>query len=363
MPEFPSTYEATTLVGGTVRLGAHPFPADALGEDTVVIKPDYMGICRADIKEIAGSRDIMEDRGPLFGHEFIGSVVFSGARTGFRTGETVTLNPNITPTRTTGFADYVFVHGAREQLDQAIVGVPEPEIRQNIWMPEPFACIVHALRKLIALANLPSLRGKRVGIIGAGCSGLLFAMYARHLKASVSVFNRGAMRRDFARERQILAAEEIFPLAGAESRRNGFDIVIVASTIVTPDLLRTAATMAADGAVLFVYGGTRKGDRFPGGDVDVDALRRNEQIAPAEYLGKRLAVSGAYGCLKEDYEEAFRLHAEHPLGFPLEKLTSTQISLAEFPELAMSIAAGAADFPGKVLIRTTADDPDPARKR
>lgn len=361
MPEFPSVYAATTLVGGTVRLGAHPFPGEALGEDAVVIKPDYMGICRADIKEIVGSRDIMEDRGPLFGHEFIGSVVFSGARTGFCKGETVTLNPNITPTRTTGFADYVFAQGTRELLEQAIVRVPEPEIRKNVWMPEPFACIVHALRKLMELANLHSLAGKRVGIIGAGCSGLLFAMYARHLGASVSVFNRRAMRRDFARERRILAEGEIFPLAEAESRRNGFDIVIVASTIVTPDLLGTAATMAADGAVLFVYGGTRKGDRFPGGDVDVDTLRRHERIEPAEYRGKRLAVSGAYGCLKEDYEEAFRLHAEHPHEFPLEKLTSTQISLDEFPELAMSIAAGATDFPGKVLITTAGADPDPRK--
>ncbi|MEV0640888.1 alcohol dehydrogenase catalytic domain-containing protein [Streptomyces sp. NPDC050619] len=334
-------------------MGAHTFPQDALGEDTVVIKPDYMGICRADAKEIHGSRDVPEDRGPLFGHELVGTAVFAGAGTGFQEGDLVTLNPNITPTRTTGFAEYVFVHGTKEQLDQAVVRVPEPDIRDDIWMPEPFACIVHALRKLLDLTNLPSLQGKKVGIIGAGCAGLMFAMYARHLGASVSVFNRGETRRAFARDQKILAEGEIHPLSDANSQahQNQFDIVMVAPTIATTELLETAADMATDGAVLFVYGGTRKGDSFPVGQADIDTVRRQERIESVEYLGKQLDISGAYGCLREDYEEAFRLHAEHPHDFPLEKLTSRQISLDDFPHLVMDIAAGKADHPGKVLIK------------
>jgi threonine dehydrogenase-like Zn-dependent dehydrogenase len=338
---------------GVVSLGARPFPQDELGDDTVAIKPDYMGICRADAKEILGSRDVMEDRGPLFGHELVGTVVFAGSRTEFAEGDLVTLNPNITPTRTTGFAEYILVHGAKEQLDQAVVRVPEPHIRDGIWMPEPFACIVHALRKLLENAKLSTLEGKRVGIIGAGCAGLMFAMYARHLGASVSVFNRGEARRAFARDQKILAEDEIFPLADAkaEAHRNQYDIVIVAPTIATTQLLETAALMAADGAVLFVYGGTRKGDTFPAGQADIDTIRRQERIESVEHMGKRLDISGAYGCFREDYEEGFRLHAEHPHDFPLEKLTSRQISLDDFPRLVLDIAAGKEDYPGKVLIK------------
>ncbi|CUW30306.1 L-threonine 3-dehydrogenase [Streptomyces reticuli] len=356
MPSLPAAYVTTTLRDGVVDVGARPFPQDALGDDTVVIRPDYMGICRADAKEILGSRDVMEDRGPLFGHELVGTVAFAGSRTGFAEGDLVTLNPNITPSRTTGFAEYVFVHDTRERLDQAVVRVPEPHVRDGVWMPEPFACIVHALGKLLEHTRLPSLQGKSVGILGAGCAGLMFAMYARHLGASVSVFNRGEARRAFARDQRILAEGEIFALsdAEAEAHRDRYDVVIVATTVATAQLLETAAVMAADGGVLFVYGGTRKGDSFPAGRADVDTLRRQERIESVRHLGKRLRIAGAYGCFREDYEEGFRLHADHPRAFPLEKLTSRRIGLDDFPPLIMDIAAGKEDFPGKVLIKVAA---------
>ncbi|MFJ9845338.1 alcohol dehydrogenase catalytic domain-containing protein [Kitasatospora sp. NPDC101155] len=355
MSGLPTTYATTTLRDGVVSLGTRRFPHGELGPDTVVIKPDHLGICRADAKEIHGSRDVMADRGPLFGHELVGTIAFAGDRTGFRPGELVTLNPNITPTRTTGFAEYVLVHGTGKQLDQAVVRVPEPHIRDTPWMPEPFACIVHALDKLLDLTGLPAL-GKRVGIIGAGCAGLMFAMYARHLGAPVAVFNRGEPRRAFARQQGILADHEIHPLTDAEAaaHRGGYDIVIVAPTIATTELLETAAGLAADGAVLFVYGGTRAGDTFPTGAADLDTIRRRERIESVTHQGKRLELSGAYGCFREDYEKGFRLHAEHPQDFPLEKLTSRRITLEEFPHRVMDIAAGRADFPGKVLIDVTA---------
>ncbi|MFF6775877.1 alcohol dehydrogenase catalytic domain-containing protein [Streptomyces sp. NPDC012637] len=350
MSSVPSTYRTTRLREGVVSFGAHPFPHEALADDAVVIRPHHMGICRADVKEILGSRDVPEDRGPLFGHELVGSVFFAGSASGFTEGETVTLNPNITPARTTGFAEYVFVRGTKEQLEQAVVRVPGPDPRQDVWMPEPFACIVHAVRKLLEPARLDSLAGKRVGIVGAGCAGLMFAMYARHLGASVTVFNRGEARRAFAREQGILTADEIRPLAEAGAHPDAFDVVVVAPTVATAELLETAAGMAADGAVVLVYGGTRKGDRFPGTSVDVDAVRRGELVEWVERAGKRLGVSGAYGCFKEDYEEGFRLRAEHPADFPLDRMASRRITLDELPEFVMDIAAGRTDHPGKVLI-------------
>ncbi|WP_197288164.1 alcohol dehydrogenase catalytic domain-containing protein [Nocardia sp. NRRL S-836] len=335
-------------MNGTVSVRSVPFPHDALGADTVVIKPRYLGICRADTKEVVGSRDIPTDRGPLFGHELVGFVAFAGADTGFTEGERVTFNPNVTPNRTTGFAEYLFVRGTAPTLDRTVVR--SPDILDDIWMPEPFACIVHAVRKLLELVEWPSFDGRRVGVIGAGCSGLMFAMYAKHLGASVVVFNRGEMRRDFAADRKLLAADEIAPLDQAAGHAGEFDVVIVVPTIATPALLAVAGGLAADGGVLQVYGGTRKGDRFPGTDADVDTIRRRELLEPVAHQGKLLHVSGAYGCGKEDYEEAFRLHAEHPDDFPLARLVSRRISLAEFPELVTAIAAETVDHPGKVVI-------------
>ncbi|MFF2073623.1 alcohol dehydrogenase catalytic domain-containing protein [Kitasatospora sp. NPDC058162] len=352
MPNLPATYVTTTLRDGVVSLGTRPFPHHALSADTVLIKPDHLGICRADAKEIVGSRDVPEDRGPLFGHELVGTVAFAGARTGFREGELVTLNPNITSTRTTGFAEYVLVHGTEAQLDQAVVRVPEAGIRDDIWMPEPFACIVHALRKLLELADLADLRGRRVAVLGAGCAGLTFALHARHLGASPAVFNRGEARRAFARQQGLLADDEIHPLTDAKAPRHQgrYDVVIVATTVATTELLDTAADLAADDAVLFVYGGTRKGDSFPPGRADIDTIRRRELIEPVDHHGKPLRIAGAYGCHREDYEEGFRLRAEHPLAFPLEKLTSLRIGLDDFPRRVTDIAAERVDHPGKVII-------------
>lgn len=343
---FPATYATTELVNGTVSVRTLPFPLDALGADTVVIKPDHIGICRADTKEIVGSRDIPTDRGPLFGHEFVGSVVFAGAGTGIAQGDLVTFNPNVTPDRTTGFAEYVFVRGTAETLEQTVVRAPES--LDPIWMPEPFACIVHATRKLIELVGWSSFDGKRVGVIGAGCSGLMFAMYAKHLGGSVVVFNRGEMRRSFAVEQKLLAEDEIRPLS--ESIEAAFDVVVVVPTIVTPELLEIAGNMAVDGGVLQIYGGTRKDDRFPGTDADVDTIRRQELIETVAHQGKQIRVSGAYGCGKEDYEAGFRLHSEHPDDFPLERLVSKEISLAKFPEIITGIAEQTQDYAGKVII-------------
>jgi threonine dehydrogenase-like Zn-dependent dehydrogenase len=74
---FPHVYKSAKVANGTVTIENLEFPKD-LHNNTLVIKPYFMGICRSDIKEVIGSRDIPEDRGPLFGHEFIGEIVYSG---------------------------------------------------------------------------------------------------------------------------------------------------------------------------------------------------------------------------------------------------------------------------------------------
>lgn len=350
MSDLPSTYTVAKLVKGTVTVSEKGFPKEILGANTVVIKPDYIGICRADIKEIACSRDIPSDRGPLFGHELVGSIVFAGSLSGFVKDDLVTFNPNITPNRTTSFAEYVFVQGSAEELDQAIVRVPETDILDNIWMPEPLACIVHATKKLLELTQLNNFKGKRIGIIGAGCSGIMFAMYAKYLGASVCVFNRGEMRRNFALEKELLTADEISSLSEVKKYRDAFDIVIVVSTIVTQTILQQAADIADSVAIIHIYGGTREGDRFLNTNVDIDTIRRSELIKEITYQSKNLKIAGAYGCYKEDYEESFKLHAEHPQFFSVEKIVSKKISFDAFPALIMNMATGSDDYPGKVVL-------------
>lgn len=58
------------------------------------------------------------------------------------------------------------------------------------------------VQEMLELTDLTDLKGKDVGIIGAGCSGIIFSMYARHLEAAVVIFNRGEMPRKFASDRK-----------------------------------------------------------------------------------------------------------------------------------------------------------------
>ncbi len=87
------------------------------------------------------------------------------------------------------------------------------------------------------------------------------------------------------------------PGPGGGDHRGRYDVVVVAPTVAATELLEAGADLAADGAVLLVYGGTRKGDTFP-----------------------------------------------------LEKLTSWRIGLDDFPRQVMDLAAELVDFPGKVVI-------------
>lgn len=116
------TFKSAKLNNGKVEIVHNAFETG--NQNEVIVKLHYMGICRADVKELTGSRDIPEDRGPLFGHEIIGEIEFAGSKTGFTRGAMVTFNPNITPNRTTGYAQYFKVTGDIKTLHKALIEIP-----------------------------------------------------------------------------------------------------------------------------------------------------------------------------------------------------------------------------------------------
>ncbi len=349
MNNFPSEYKSAKLSTGKVTIKQVQFP-QKLDKNTLVIKPFYMGICRADVKEVIGSRDIPMDRGPLFGHEFVGEILYAGDQTGFIAGVQVTFNPNITPNRTTGFAEYFFITADKNTLKLAIIPLNQEISINPPWQPEPFACIVHSLDKYLELTHVNNLDDRHVGIIGAGNSGIMFGLYAKYLGAKVKLLNRGTMRIDFTREKDLFNEDEIDLLGNYKEYENKFDVVIVVPTKIEPDILETSTKIVQDNGVLHLYGGTRQNDMLQ--NINIDKVRREELIdGPISQNGKKFNVSGAYGCIKEDYLKAFNLYLKFHLQFPLEKLISKEISLQEFPEIIISMANNKIDFPGKVLVR------------
>lgn len=348
---FPDKYRTVKLTNGKVDISTESFPIDKLSENSVVIKPFYMGICRADVKEVTNSRDVMKDRGPLFGHEIVGKVVFAGEKTGLMENQIVTFNPNVTPHRTTGFAEYFFIHGDNITLKSAIIPFPDNLKTDPPFAPEPFACIVHSLKVLMKKSNNADLSGKNVCIIGTGNSGLMFGFLARFFNAQVKLLNRGQMRINFAKEANLFSVGELDILANSEKYTNLFDIVIVVPTKIDQNILKIAYESVKPNGFIHLYGGTRKGDLFLESSVDIDDIRRKELLASVKYQGKKLNISGAYGCLKEDFEEGFMHYQKNPELFPLSRLISKIISLDELPDTMLSIASGKKDFPGKVIVK------------
>lgn len=353
MVAFPKRYKSARLVQGQITIQDRDFLKERLTEDSLVLQPTFMGICRADIKEITASRDIPTDRGPLFGHELLAKIVFAGQNTDYSKGAFVTFNPNVTPDRTTGFADDFFINGNQDTFQEAVIPITESNLFDSPWMPEPFACIIHSTNKLMELLNVEDFRQKKIAIIGAGNSGILFGLLIKHLRGRIKVFNRGDMRIHFVKDNHIFAGSEVEKLDNYGQWSNLFDYVIVVPTMVDSDILEKAFTMVKNGGDLHLYGGTRKDDRFLGVDVPMDNIRRNELIEKVTYQAKDISISGAYGCARKDFEEVFRIVNKFHEEFPVSELTSKVISLNELPNVMMGMASGIEDYPGKVLVKNT----------
>ncbi|MBI5151346.1 MAG: alcohol dehydrogenase catalytic domain-containing protein [Candidatus Pacebacteria bacterium] len=350
--DFPSTYISSSLKDGKVEVKQIPFLKEKLTSQTIVVKPMYMGLCRADIKEVASTRDIPGDRGPLFGHEFVGEIIFSGDQTGYNQGQIVTFNPNITPKRTTGFAQYFFIEGDKDTLERTLTLYTKTTPLDPPWLSEPFACIVHCVDVLSMHLHKENYSGDKVGIIGAGNSGLMFGMMLRSLGAEVSFYNRGIVRREFAVDKGFFSKEQMKSFNSINGDKDQYYIVVLVPTKIDQTTLQYAVDLVKENGTILLYGGTRRGDVLEGEpqSVDIDRVRRNENYVPVTTNGKHIFISGGYGCTRADFEKAIALYSQHHEEFPLDKLISRVIRLEDLPQLINTMAFGSVDYPGKVLI-------------
>ncbi len=339
------------LKNGVVTVQEKQIDLSKCAKDEVIVRVALAGICRADVKEVTSSRDIPEDRGPLFGHELVGEIVAAGKDTGFKVGDRITFNPNITPDRTTGFAEYFSVRGAR--VKEALNIVPEEIPLEKAVLSEPLACVVRSVDKLLSHMGVSDLRGKRVAVIGAGNVGTMHLLLAKNLGAEeIVALDIDSNRLDFLRKQGLFDGRtKLFNKEGIEENlgEDGgkFDVVIVVPTAITPKTLRVASQLITNDGVIHLYGGTRKGDIFAG--ADIDSIRRNETKERAMIDDKMLFLSGAYGAESPDFQKAFGLLQNPEL--PFERLVSTKIDLRGLPSYITAMAKGDEDPPGKVVVQ------------
>ena len=321
----------------------HPFPA-MLDENTVVVETKLAGICRSDLKEITGTRTVRHD----FGHEIVGTVRWAGKAYGLASGDTVCLDPHVGIERNSGFSEYIIARGEAGDLGRAFIKLPQGIPADRSVFCEPMACAQHCITNLLRYLDSESLTGLRVAVIGAGNAGALIGLIAKHMGASLTLFNRGTERLKFLAERKIFLRNELCLMNG--NCPAVFDAVIVATSFLYPSVMTFALQGLREGAILMLYGGTREGDLLANTKLNVDQIRRKELVAEATYDGKRLRVGGTYGALAEDFARVTAQLKISDSYFPLELLISRRIRLDDLPATLFSLIETEQSYCGKIIV-------------
>ncbi|MGW5695760.1 MDR/zinc-dependent alcohol dehydrogenase-like family protein [Streptomyces asiaticus] len=302
---------------------------------------ELAGLCRSDLKEVAGLR-----HGPSqFGHELVGTVGAS-AVPGLAEGTRVVLDPNVMVQRGTGFADRMWAAGPVGLLRRALQPVPHGALARRMVFAEPLACAQHCLR--VIEQRVGSLAGARMSVLGAGTAGVLIAMLAHLAGARVTLGNRGRRRIDAVRRTQLLDA----PVAPFDwLPTSSADIVLIATSFILPNVMDEALRVLAPGGLLMLYGGTSPGDRHPGLECDLDGVRRSESVAVCHWKGRPLRVAGSYGTTEEDFAAAIGVLTDPWTPLRAETLVASEVAL---PRLLPLLDASDALAAGKIVVRSEA---------
>jgi threonine dehydrogenase-like Zn-dependent dehydrogenase len=141
-----------------------------------------------------------------------------------------------------------------------------------------------------------------VGIVGAGIFGVLIASLMRAAGHDVFLLNRSRNRLDFLEQREILSDSHLLTLGCAQQVR--FSSIILATTSAEPGLIAWCAAHADEAALLTIFGGTDRGMTVGDEEVDLDALRRQEELRKVRIHGRSLWLAGCHGAERQDFSRA-----------------------------------------------------------
>ncbi|MGE5764347.1 MAG: alcohol dehydrogenase catalytic domain-containing protein [Mycobacterium leprae] len=300
-------------------------PQRPAGEHAVRVRIELAGLCRSDLKEIAGNRHGVSQ----FGHEVVG-VVEESTLPRLPPGCRVSLDPNVPIERGTGFATTMWAAGSSDQLTTALPLVPHDVDARRLVFTEPLACARHCLSAMSRHLGR-SVAGVRLAVLGAGTAGVLIAGLGQVAGAAVTLANRSDDRMSFLRERRLLDAP-IARLAALPSAST--EVAVVATSFVLSEVLREALRVVVPGGLVLLYGGTAPSDVLPGLDCSLDTVRRNETAVTADWHGKKVRVGGSYGTAPEDFDAVVRVLTElDAMTLPVERMITREVLLADLPQV------------------------------
>lgn len=297
-------------------------PIPAIGEDQVLIKVEYSGICGSDIHSY---NDLMFPAGTILGHEFAGTIAQVGTKvTEHQVGQRVVARPpglcgcrycqngqlaycdnhfdnTIGLKIQGGFAEYVAAYPYQA------VRLPEELTTREAAQMEPLAVSVHAVN------NSGIKLGDSVLIIGGGPIGLLILQLVKRAGArKIIMVETSSRRRDKAKE---LGADVVIdPIA-----QSPMDYLAANPLSIDMAFECVGREVTTNYAICCC----RKGSRI----VLVGAVTQPIKIDQLKVIQKGLTLQASMGYFVDDFQNAINLTATKKID--VETLVSHVLPLDE----------------------------------
>ncbi len=353
---------------GEPRTLVRRMPRPRCGREQFAARIAFAGVCGTDLQILRGERGCEPG---VLGHECVAQVVEAGADVrGVAAGDVIAVNPNhpsdeharLGHDQPGVFRDLAVWDTHMAERGQ-VIRLPR-EGRAEWVLLEPLACAVRSLR----LAD--EWKGRRVLVVGAGVSGLLHILLARHWQAHrVLLANRTPDRASVAVSRGVLPADDCLPLdAGLPERisqataGNGLDRVIVSvSGGIGPAIVEKIWPCLADGATVHLFGGFPPDSalRMPdGGLADCHPIRgygQHRRVGLPD--GRTATLVGSRGAAADDFRVARALclgEEGSPGPLDLAPLITHVISLESAPAVLNELMAGGR-IAGEPVLRAVVD--------
>lgn len=288
----PVTFRVYRHSGGQVRIANELMPdhqSMADGDKLVIIRPAFVGVCSADIRELRGERPGRSD----FGHEVVGTVLES-THCDYRAGQSVVLNPFAKVRRETAFAEVMYVTGPHELLKSALLEVPA--IRMEFSAVEPLACVIHAARQ-----SRLNISGSRL-VLGAGFFGYLLYCYLESKGIPVALANPTPERLEHLR--QSIAENgggELRAIPEISEHRETFSTVFLTRARLSREDVTSAVDLVQDCGEIVLFGAVNPVD------AEFYTIRNQQQRSSGMQGAKTYFLQGTLDAAPKDLRESVEM--------------------------------------------------------
>jgi L-iditol 2-dehydrogenase len=290
------------------RVEVRELPRPQIGPDELLVRAWGVGLCGTDITKLQHG---IGSPGTVLGHELVGWVAEAGQDvTTFRVGERVAATHHVpcytcryclrgdysmcktfkaTAFDPGGFSEYVRLSALH--VRHTTFPLPDTLAFEEAVFIEPVACCLRSMQR--AGVRL----GDVVWIIGAGSSGLLLALSAMSLRATVVISDLIDQRLSLARELGVEVTanpqrDDAADLLRSLSAGRGADVVI--PTVVSASIVQEAMAAVRDGGTVLLFGSTPSQREVP---LDLYGQWRREINLLTSYSPDPVSLADAYDLL------------------------------------------------------------------